>query len=165
MSQPEQTTEIGFTDIADCELIIIEGGGDTTVRPTDRASVRKLNMECVDGKHHLRNLRAIVRSRRTARPPHEPFAEDCAWRSAKLSRRRIPCTVTEGLQLSSAFGSVIMSSHLLVSGLLHRCRCAFLLAVCLGLILSGLSATRLHASWPNVSKRRFRWGRRATLGS
>lgn len=35
MSQPEKKHEDGFTDSADCELIIIEGGGDTTVRPTD----------------------------------------------------------------------------------------------------------------------------------
>jgi hypothetical protein len=35
MSQPEKKQEIGFTDSVGCELIIIEGGGDTTVRPTD----------------------------------------------------------------------------------------------------------------------------------
>lgn len=35
MSQPEQANEMGFTDSAGCELIIIEGGGDTTIRPTD----------------------------------------------------------------------------------------------------------------------------------
>jgi hypothetical protein len=35
MSPPEKNKESGFTDSIGCELIIIEGGGDTTVRPTD----------------------------------------------------------------------------------------------------------------------------------
>jgi hypothetical protein len=38
-----------------------------------------------------------------------------------------------------------MPLHLLASAQLHRCRCALLLCVCLGLLLAGLSATPLYA--------------------
>ncbi len=38
-----------------------------------------------------------------------------------------------------------MSTHFLASRLDRRSRCAFLLPVCLGLLLAGLSAAPLHA--------------------